>query len=115
MEPPDQTTAQTQPTEPAKGHKIPVGYPLRSWSSLIPAAATAAAAYYFISKSRPKLVPVAASAVLAYHGYARTGTIQSSAGYAVAGLLFPLTTLGLAILQGFGEKREPDPWEMWKQ
>jgi hypothetical protein len=50
-------------------------------------------------------VSTAAAAAMLYHGYKRTGSIFWALIYGLAGKVFPLETVPIAIAQGYGQKK----------
>lgn len=47
-----------------------------------------------------------ATGLLAYHGYKRTNSVGWAIGWAIAGYLSPLIAGGVAVAQGFGERKK---------
>jgi hypothetical protein len=50
-------------------------------------------------------VSTAAGAALVYHGYKRTGSVLWAMAYGVAGKMFPLVAVPVALAQGFGKSK----------
>lgn len=50
-------------------------------------------------------VSTAAAAALVYHGYRRTGSILWALLYGVAGKVFPIEAVPIALAQGFAQKK----------
>lgn len=51
-------------------------------------------------------VSTVAAIALAYHGHKRTGSIFWSLVYGLAGKVFPIEAVPIALAQGFGQKKE---------
>lgn len=51
-------------------------------------------------------VSTAAAAALLYHGYRRTGSVFWALVYGLAGKVFPIEAVPIALAQGFGQKKE---------
>ncbi len=47
-----------------------------------------------------------AAIALVYHGYKRTGSIFWALVYGVAGKVFPIEAVPIALAQGYGQKKE---------
>jgi hypothetical protein len=47
-----------------------------------------------------------AAVALVYHGYKRTGSIFWALVYGLAGKVFPIESVPIALAQGFGQKKE---------
>lgn len=50
-------------------------------------------------------VSTAAALALTYHGYKRTGSIVWALVYGLAGKVFPIESVPIAVAQGFGQKK----------
>lgn len=50
-------------------------------------------------------VSTASAIALTYHGYKRTGSIVWALIYGLAGKVFPIESVPIAIAQGFGQKK----------
>jgi len=51
-------------------------------------------------------VSTVAAVALVYHGYKRTGSIFWALIYGLAGKVFPIESVPIALAQGFGQKKE---------
>lgn len=80
---------------------------LGAYESYVPAAPLPGAPEMIsgISDSLNSVQSVAGMAVAGYHGWKRTGSIAWAGVWALAGNIAPLITIGVAVVQGFGQHK----------